>query len=90
MDEDEFALDEDLVEEPVKGEHGKRNFFVGIAVGALLGAGVALLFAPDRGANTRKRLGRRLGQLRDRSGSSVSELKDRLSRELRRMRKRVG
>ncbi|MEP7324449.1 MAG: YtxH domain-containing protein, partial [Gemmatimonadota bacterium] len=86
----EFTLDEDLVDEPAGAEHGKRNFLVGMALGALLGAGVALLFAPDRGANTRKRLGRRIRQLRDRSGGSVLDLKDRLSREYRRLRKRVG
>jgi gas vesicle protein len=90
MVDDEFTLDEDLAEEPLEAGHGKRNFFMGLALGAVLGAGVALLFAPDRGVNTRKRLGHRLRQLRDRSGDSVSELKDRLGRELRRMKKRIG
>lgn len=90
MSDDEFTLDDDLVEEPAPSGHGKRNFFLGVALGALVGAGVALLFAPDRGVNTRKRLGRRLRRLRDQSGDTVAELKDRLGRELRRMKKRVG
>ena len=90
MADEDFALDEDLADEPPRAEHGKQNFFVGLALGALLGAGVALLFAPDRGVNTRKRLGRRIRQLRDRSGNSVSDLKDRLSRELRRLKKNAS
>ena len=91
MVDDEFALDEDFADEPQRrAEHGKRNFLAGLAVGALLGAGVALLFAPDRGVNTRRRLGRRIRKLRDRSGSSVSELKERLSRELRRLKEKAG
>jgi gas vesicle protein len=90
MVDDDFTLDEDLAEEPLAAGHGKRNFFMGLALGAVLGAGVALLFAPDRGVNTRKRLGRRLRHLRDQSGDTVSELKGRLGRELRRMKKRIG
>lgn len=90
MVEDEFALDEDLAEEPSKGGSGKRNFLMGLALGALVGAGVALLFAPDRGENTRKRLGKRLRRFRDQSGERVAELKDRLSRELSRVKKQVS
>jgi gas vesicle protein len=89
MVDDDFALDEDFADEPQRAERGKRNFLAGLALGALLGAGVALLFAPDRGVNTRRRLGRRLRQFRDRSGESVSHLKDRLSRELKRLKKQA-
>ena len=90
MVDDDFALDEDFAEEPNRIEHGRRNFFAGLAVGALLGAGVALLFAPDRGANTRRRLGRQLLRWKDKGGDSVADLKDRFSREIRRLRKKVG
>lgn len=90
MVDDDFALDEDFADEPHRTEHGRRNFFAGLALGALLGAGVALLFAPDRGVNTRKRLGRQLRRLRDRGGDSVSELRDKLSHELRRLKKKAG
>jgi gas vesicle protein len=90
MVDDDFALDEDFADEPHRIEHGKRNFFSGLAVGALLGASIALLFAPDRGVNTRRRLGRKIRQLRDRSGSAVSEVKDRLSRELERLKSKAG
>ena len=90
MVDDDFALDEDFADEHQRIEHGKRNFFAGLALGALLGAGVALLFAPDRGVNTRRRLGRKFRQLRDRSGSTVADLKDRLSRELDRLKSKAG
>lgn len=36
----------------------------GIIVGAALGAGLALLLAPASGRKTRKRIGRRLGEMR--------------------------
>ena len=90
MVDDDFALDEDFAEEPHRLEHSRRNFFAGLAVGALLGAGVALLFAPDRGENTRRRLGRQFRRWRDRGGDSVADLKDRLSRELKRLKQKVG
>ena len=90
MADEEFALDEDFNDEQQQAAHGARNFVVGLAVGALLGAGVALLFAPDRGVNTRRRLGRRIRKLRERGGESVDALRDRFSRELRRLKKQVG
>lgn len=90
MADEEFALDEDFNDEPQPEAAGARNFVVGLAVGALLGAGVALLFAPDRGVNTRRKLGRRIRQLRDRGGDSVDALREKFSRELKRLKKRVG
>jgi hypothetical protein len=47
--------------------HTERNaaFLVGVLVGAAVGAGVALLFAPHSGRSTRRRIvrsGRKLGQ----------------------------
>jgi gas vesicle protein len=88
MTDEEFSLDDDFRdEEPFQEAHGTRNFLVGIAVGALLGAGLALLYAPDRGANTRRRLGRKIRRLRDRSGESVQELKNALRKELRKVKR---
>ena len=84
---DEFALDDDFKDEPHQAGHGVRNFMAGLAVGALLGAGIALLYAPDRGTNTRRRLGRRIRRLRDQSGQSVEELKAALRKEMRRVKR---
>lgn len=86
MSEEEFSLDDDFRDEPPQVVRGTRNFIAGLAVGALLGAGIALLYAPDRGTNTRRRLGRRIRRLRDRSGESVRDLKLALRRELRRVK----
>ena len=36
--------------------HGRAGFVAGIVFGAFLGAGLALLFAPERGGDMRKRL----------------------------------
>ena len=84
MSHDEFALDDDFNEDSPRVVHGTRNFIAGLAVGALIGAGIALLYAPDRGVQTRRRLGRRLKQLRERSGESVQELRAALRKEMRR------
>lgn len=86
MTDDEFSLDDDFRDEPQELVHGTRNFMAGLAVGALVGAGIALLYAPDRGRNTRRRLGRRIQRLRDRSGQSVQDLKAALRKEMRRVK----
>jgi len=43
--------------------HGTRTFLAGLALGALVGAGVALLFAPQSGAETRAAVSRRAKSL---------------------------
>ncbi|MEO8199266.1 MAG: YtxH domain-containing protein [Gemmatimonadota bacterium] len=86
MSHDEFALDDDFKDDTPGAAHGTRKFMVGLAVGALIGAGIALLYAPDRGVQTRRRLGRRLKRLRERSGESVQELRAALRKEMRRVK----
>src|SRR2546421_13098293 len=66
-DEDEELDGEDEVEETTEstGRSGTMTFLAGMAPGALVGAGVALLMAPERGAGTRRRLkkfGSRMGK----------------------------
>lgn len=59
---------------------GERGGFVALAVlAAAVGAGAALLLAPDQGSKTRKRVGRKLRGLRGEAGETVA----RLQRELR-------
>ena len=87
MTQDDFSLDDDFRDEPQQEAHGTRNFLAGLTVGALLGAAFALLYAPDRGTNTRRRLGRKIRRLRSRSGESVQELRDALRKELRRVKR---
>ncbi|MDX2060052.1 MAG: YtxH domain-containing protein, partial [Gemmatimonadales bacterium] len=65
---------------------GRGGFGLGLLVGALLGATVALLFAPAPGHDTRRRLRRRLEDVRDRVGEGVDEIDQRVRREIRRRR----
>jgi gas vesicle protein len=60
---------------------GERGGFVALAVlAAALGAGAAVLLAPDQGSKTRKRVRRKLRGLRGDAGETVG----RLQREIRR------
>ncbi len=59
----------------------ERGGFVALAVvAAALGAGAAVLLAPDQGSRTRKRVGRTLRGLRGGAGETVA----RLQRDIRR------
>jgi hypothetical protein len=81
---------ESLVGEGVEdGPQGIRpgSFAAGLAVGALLGAAVALLFAPAPGHVTRGRARRHLEDAREFAEDEFEDLSKRARRELRR---RVG
>jgi gas vesicle protein len=63
----------------------------GLAIGLLLGAGVALLFAPERGADTRRVLRSRFRRAGIRGQDAWADLRlelKRARRELRRARER--
>jgi hypothetical protein len=57
---------------------------LGVIAGALVGAGVALLLAPQSGEETRERIANRARRLGSRADASWDELRD----ELRRLRRR--
>jgi hypothetical protein len=57
---------------------------LGVIAGALVGAGVALLFAPQSGEETREHLANRARRLGSRADASWDDLRD----ELRRLRRR--
>ena len=84
--DDEDDPREDSADE-APASRSTAQFAAGLAVGALLGAAVALLFAPAAGQVTRGRLGRKLDQVRERAGEEWEDLSRRARRELRR---RVG
>jgi gas vesicle protein len=65
-------------------------FGTGIAIGAALGAGVALLFAPFSGEETRAAIARRGARLAHRSRDAWDELRDELEWAARRGKRRVG
>ena len=98
--EDEIELDDAPEGEPFDeptdwGRVG--SFGAGILVGALLGAGAALLLAPQSGEETRdiivrrtRDFTRRTRDLRDRAGDSWSNLGFELRRAARHGRRRVS
>jgi len=57
--------------------------------GAAIGAALALLFAPADGEETRRMLGKRARQLRDKAEDGLDELEDRLTDGTHRLRERV-
>jgi gas vesicle protein len=59
---DEDLLDDELFEDD--GDLSPRGFAAGLLLGAVLGAGLALLFAPDQMRRTRRELTRRLRRRR--------------------------
>lgn len=50
------------------------NFLTGLAVGLIIGAGVALLMAPQSGKRTRKRIRRTATDVREAAGERVDDL----------------
>jgi uncharacterized membrane protein YccC len=68
---------------------GGITFLVGFVVGALVGAGAALLLAPQSGAVTRRRLGRGFRRMRRGAADRMGNLRDDAERELRRARRRL-
>ena len=67
---------------PNGASEGGRGFVALAVIAAAVGAGAALLFAPDAGAGTRRRVGKGLRSLRGEAAGSIAQLQ----RELRRRR----
>src|SRR3954469_16360705 len=65
------------------GTSDRGGFVALAALAATLGAGAAILFAPEEGAKTRKRVGRTLESLRGEAAGTIGSLQ----RELRRRRR---
>jgi gas vesicle protein len=75
--------------EPVNGAApSERGGFVTLAVlAAALGAGAAILLAPEEGARTRKRVGRGLRNLRGEAAGSIAQLQWEIHRRKRQSRR---
>src|SRR4051812_15917626 len=65
------------------------GFVLGMVFGVLLGAGLALVFAPERGEKTRARLRRRMRTLREDALESIDQAGTRTRKELQRRQRRI-
>jgi gas vesicle protein len=70
------------------------NFISGLVLGAVIGAGIALLTAPEAGRRTRRRLRRAASRLKSGAGDHWEELADdvgkRVDEAVRGARKRLS
>jgi hypothetical protein len=87
LTEDELAADE--ADDADIGSRGILGLLGGLVIGALIGAGVALLVAPERGDVTRRRLGRRVRELTADARDQIDGLRDGAEREVRRQKRRI-
>ena len=90
-DRDEDLLDDGDEDEVVEttGRSGTLSFMAGMVLGALVGAGVALLVAPDRGSVTRRRLKKLVGRMGHDAKERVEDWRDDVKAELKRRRRQI-
>lgn len=65
------------------------GFAAGLLLGVLIGAGVALLAAPERGSRTRRTLRRGLRRLRDEAGEGLERAGNRTRKGLTKRRREL-
>jgi gas vesicle protein len=70
-------------------ETGSLNFVAGLAMGAILGASIALLTAPQSGKRTRRRIVQAVEAARDNAGDRWDEVGSGARRVVRRGRHAV-
>jgi hypothetical protein len=93
--EGEMADDSERQTEPDQGTPGDAEarslggFAAGVVVGVVLGVGLGMLFAPDRGNATRKRLRKRLAKVRERASDGLETAGKQTRKELARKRRRL-
>ena len=71
------------------GTRRPTSFTAGILLGVIIGASIALLFAPDRGEKTRGRLRRRVRSLSDDAREGLDRAGSRTRKELLRRKRRL-
>jgi gas vesicle protein len=69
------------------GTSDRAGFLALAALAATLGAGAAILFAPEEGAKTRRRVGRTLESLRGEAAGTIGSLRRELRRRGRQSRR---
>ena len=58
------------------------NFVSGLVLGAVIGAGIALLMAPDKGSRTRKRLMKTASRLKGEATDKWDDLADDVTKKV--------
>jgi gas vesicle protein len=81
------SIEEAAMAKQADQQSSDRGFIALAALAATVGAGAAILFAPEEGAKTRKRVGRRLESLRGEAAGTVTYLQRELSRRRRQSRR---
>ncbi len=90
LTDDDLDLDDDL--EEYGGGDGFavfRGFAAGLVVGALVGAGIAILVAPERGDVLRKRIGSGLRDIHEDARGQLGDWRDDARRELSKQRRKL-
>jgi gas vesicle protein len=77
------ADDAESADAEAREQNSVRTFLAGLAIGALVGAGVALLFAPQSGSDTRRAVSRRAKHLAREARDRYDDAKDKLRRARR-------
>lgn len=71
------------------GSRRPSGFTAGILLGVIIGASIAILFAPERGEKTRGRLRRRVRSLSDDAREGLDRAGNRTRKELLRRKRRL-
>jgi gas vesicle protein len=89
--DDELDEGDEVVEttESGTGRSGTLSFMAGLVLGALVGAGVALLMAPERGSVTRRRLKKFVSRVRNDAKEQIEDWRDDVKAELKRRRRQI-
>ena len=61
-------------------EGGGRPFAAGLLIGALVGAGIALLFAPQSGEDTRRIIRKKARRIANQAQDRYEDVKDRIKK----------
>lgn len=89
MKDEEASLEPTVSVDDAETMHGRAGFVSGLMFGLLIGAGFALLFAPERGDRTRGRLRRRMQSLREEALDTLDQAGSRTRAELQRRKRRL-
>lgn len=91
VEDDEEQFEEEELEEleDVGTARGLVGFIGGLMLGALIGAGVALMLAPERGYVTRRRIRTRFEDVRDDAKDQIEDWRGSAEREFKRGRRKV-